>query len=58
VLNFWGKEIDTHRNYLFSIFESTGAVTLSELKNSGIRGLHAMTKTAGDITKKIIGDKR
>lgn len=38
---------------LFSIFESTGAITLSEIKKSGLRGLKAMTKTAGRLSKKI-----
>ena len=37
---------------LFSIFESTGAITLSELKHSGLRGIQTMTKTVGNLKKK------
>ena len=42
---------------LFSIFESTGAITLSEIKNSGFRGLGAMTVAAGNLTIKRVAKK-
>jgi hypothetical protein len=38
---------------LFSIFESTGALTLTEVKKSGLKGLQAMTKAASDISMKL-----
>ena len=47
------EELNEFVDDLFSIFESTGAITLSEMKKSGLKGLQAMTKTAGDLTKKI-----
>ena len=46
-------ELNEFVDNLFSIFESTGAITLSEVKNSGLRGLQAMTKTAGNLSKKF-----
>lgn len=47
------EELNEFVDNLFSIFESTGALTLSELKTSGLKGLKAMTKTAGNLSKKI-----
>lgn len=38
---------------LFSIFESTGALTLTEVKKSGLKGLQALTKAASDISMKL-----
>lgn len=44
-------ELNEFVDNFFSIFESTGAVTLSDIKKSGLKGLQAMTKTAGSILK-------
>lgn len=38
------KEIDEFVETLFSIFESTGALTLTDLKKSGLKGLQAISK--------------
>ncbi len=46
-------ELNEFVDNLFSIFESTGAITLSEVKKSGLKGLQAMTKTASNLSKKI-----
>lgn len=46
-------ELNEFVNYLFSIFESTGAITLSEFKKSGLKGLQEMTKTASKLKKKL-----
>ncbi len=48
------EELGTLVEYLFSIFEASGAITLSELKKSGVKGLQAMTKKVSDLTKGII----
>ena len=47
------SELNEFVDNLFSIFESTGAITLSEVKRSGLKGLQEMTKTASKLTKKI-----
>lgn len=46
------KELDEFAENLFSIFEATGALTLTELKNSGFKGLQAVTKKVGEIAKR------
>jgi hypothetical protein len=51
------EELNEFVDNLFSIFEATGAITLSEVKKSGLKGLQAMTKTAGSLTKKIKNSK-
>ena len=40
------KELDEFVDNLFAIFEATGALTLTELKNSGLKGLQALSKKA------------
>lgn len=45
-------ELNEFVDNLFSIFESTGAITLPDLKKIGLKGLHKMTKTVGSISKK------
>lgn len=47
------EELNDFVENLFSIFEATGAITLSDMKKSGLKGLQAMTHKASDITKKI-----
>ena len=47
-------ELGTLVEYLFSIFEASGAITLSELKKSGVKGLHAMSKKVSDLTKSML----
>ena len=46
------EELNSFVEDLFSVFEATGAITLSELKKSGLKGIKAMSKRAGDIGKK------
>ncbi len=43
------EELSAYVEKLFSIFEATGAITLSDLKKSGLNGLKAMTKRAGAL---------
>lgn len=45
------EELSTFVEDLFSIFEASGAITLSELKKSGLKGLQAMTKKVSDLKK-------
>ena len=40
------KELDEFVDNLFAIFEATGALTLTELKSSGLKGLQALSKKA------------
>ncbi len=47
------EELNDFVENLFSVFEATGAITLSDMKKSGLKGLQAMTQKASDITKKI-----
>ncbi|SFH66873.1 Protein of unknown function [Pseudobutyrivibrio sp. OR37] len=46
------KEIDEFVEKLFAIFEATGALTLTELKNSGLKGLQALSKKALETLNK------
>ena len=45
------EEINDFVENLFSIFEATGAITLSEIKKSGFKGIKAMTERAKAIKK-------
>ncbi len=47
------EELNDFVEKLFSIFESTGAITLSDIKKSGLKGLQTMTKTANNLSKKL-----
>ena len=47
------EELNDFVENLFSIFEATGAITLADMKKSGLKGLQAMTQKASNITKKI-----
>ena len=40
------KEMDEFVDNLFSLFEATGAITLTELKNTGLKGLQILSKKA------------
>ena len=51
------EELITFVEDLFAVFDASGAFTLSGLKKSGIKGLQAMSKKAGDIGKKTIKSK-
>lgn len=42
-LEFWQDGFNVIDN-LFSLFEATGALTLTELKKSGLKGLQALSK--------------
>ena len=43
------EELNTFVEDLFSIFEATGAITLSDLKKSGLKGIKAMSKKISEI---------
>ena len=43
------EELNSFVEDLFSIFEATGAVTLSDLKKSGLKGIKAMVKKISEI---------
>ena len=47
------QEIDEFVEKLFSVFEATGAITLNELKKSGIKGLHAISQKVIDTKWKL-----
>ncbi|MBO6127793.1 MAG: DUF2974 domain-containing protein [Pseudobutyrivibrio sp.] len=46
------EEIDEFVDNLFSLFEATGALTLTELKKSGLKGLQALSKKVGELANK------
>lgn len=50
-------ELNVFVEDLFSVFEASGAITLSDLKKSGLKGLQAMTKKATDLKRKMNATK-
>ena len=53
-----GDEIDGFVSDLFSLFEATGAVTLTEFKTGGLKGLSAISKRLGELSMKGFPGKK